>query len=190
MPLKFLLYYFLFYSFFGWVIDSAFVSIANRKFINRGFLNGPFCPIYGFGAIFIILWSLPFQTNLFFFFFQSVFIASLIEYLTGFLFEKLFKTKLWDYSDEKFNLNGRICLKNSLYWGFLSILILKFIHPFVQSWTSILIKYLGSFGASAILAYFIIDSFISIISLYQPNISRQFKRISKSFPHFSSKIFH
>ena len=105
---------FLFYIFLGWICETAFCSIAARKFINRGFLSGPFCPIYGFGAMMILLCFSHYQNDLAALFLFSMVGTSVLEYITSFLLEKLFHLSLWDYSGRKWNLNGRICLRNSL----------------------------------------------------------------------------
>ena len=126
--------YFLIYSFLGWVMESIFRSICEKKLINTGFLRGPFCPIYGIGAIIMIALLSQFEKSIVLLFFISLIILTLWEYIVGVLLEKLFKTKYWDYSDHKFNFQGRICLTNSIYWGFLGVAFVKYIHPFIESY--------------------------------------------------------
>jgi uncharacterized membrane protein len=120
------------YSFMGWIIEVVYRSISEREFINAGFLYGPFLPIYGFGAAFIIAlglsirsWPLPLELIVY------GLVLTFIEYLTGFAFEKIFKLKLWDYSDSRFNINGRVCLRFSLCWTALALIFVTFIHPTV-----------------------------------------------------------
>ena len=107
--------YFITYSFLGWVMESIFRSISERKIINTGFLKGPFCPIYGVGAIIMLLFLKRFADNLAVLFTISVVVLTIWEYLVGVLLEKLFHTKYWDYSKNKFNFQGRICLTNSIF---------------------------------------------------------------------------
>ena len=102
------------YSLLGWVCESTYCSILAKKLINRGFLNGPFCPIYGVGALLIVKLLSPFSHNLVILFFASLLLTSLLEYLTGFAMEKLFHAKWWDYSHRRFNIQGRVCLGNAL----------------------------------------------------------------------------
>ena len=121
--------YFIIYSFLGWVLESIFRSFCEKKIINTGFLRGPICPIYGCGAIIMILFLKNFSNSKILLFAMSIIFLSLWEYIVGVILEKLFKTKYWDYSDHKFNYKGRICLTNSIAWGFLGVLFIDFIHP-------------------------------------------------------------
>lgn len=127
-----LLTYFLIYSVLGWIMESVFRSVSEKKIINTGFLRGPICPIYGFGAIIMITILSRFSNNIVLLFIASVVILTFWEYIVGVLLEKMFHTKYWDYSDHKINFQGRICLTNSIYWGILGVVFLKFIHPFMQ----------------------------------------------------------
>lgn len=128
-----ILFYFAIYSFLGWCLESIYKTILEKKFINSGFLYGPVCPIYGFGAVIMIMLLKNLPNNIFLIFFVSMFLLTLWEYIVGVILEKIFKTKYWDYSELKFNLNGRICLKNSLYWGILGLVFTFIIHPFIQN---------------------------------------------------------
>lgn len=129
----YLLTYLILYSFFGWILESVSKTIAQRKFVNSGFLNGPICPIYGCGAIIMILCLNSLKDNIFLLFVVSFIVLSIWEYIVGVLLEKIFKTKYWDYSHLKFNIKGRVCLKNSIFWGILGVLFIKYIHPFIET---------------------------------------------------------
>jgi len=124
--------YLILYSFAGWVLESVCKTIEQRKFVNSGFLVGPFCPIYGFGAIIMLLCLSFLKENPILLFIAAFLVLSVWEYIVGVLLEKLFKTKYWDYSHLKFNLHGRICLKNSLYWGALGVLFICYLHPLID----------------------------------------------------------
>ena len=128
----FLLYFalFLIYSFLGWVIEVASCSKIQKKFVDRGFLIGPYCPIYGTAALIIILLLKKYENDLAVLFVMSIVVCSVIEYVTSYIMEKLFKTRWWNYSDKPFNINGRICLSNSFLFGFLGVLLVYFINPF------------------------------------------------------------
>ena len=120
---------FFFYCFCGWVWESCYVSACQRHWVNRGFLHGPLLPIYGSGAIIILFATLPVAGNLWLVWLLGMLAATALEYATGAAMEALFKVRYWDYSKQKFNLNGHICLSSSIAWGFFSILLVKFIHP-------------------------------------------------------------
>jgi len=192
-------YFFIFYSFLGWLIESTFVSINTKRFINRGFLDGPFCPIYGFGSLAIILFVFPFKYHLLSFFLISILIATIIEYFTSWFFEKFLKISWWNYSNKPLNINGRICLENSIYWGIIAVLVLTFIHPSIINLSIFLSNYLGFYGVIIFLIYFIIDatdSFTSIIQfnknlsqkIYNIQLNNKINRLIKTFPNFKSKI--
>ena len=123
---------FLLYSVIGWACETVWCSVGSRKFVNRGFLNGPLCPIYGFGALAVLYLLRPFTENLFTVFLAGIVMTSFLEYVTGYLLERLFHLKLWDYSNRFCNINGRVCLRNSLLFGMMSVLLVWFIHPFLE----------------------------------------------------------
>lgn len=126
--------FFFTYCFFGWCIESTIVSVQKRHFVNRGFLRLPMLPLYGFGAILILWITLPYKNNLLLIYIGGLIGATILEYVTGWLMESLFKMKYWDYSNQKFQLHGRICLSSSLFWGVLSVVLTEFIHPPIEKW--------------------------------------------------------
>ncbi len=126
------LFFFYFYCFFGWVFESTFVSVKTRKFVNRGFMRGPFLPIYGSGAIMMLVVSMPFQNNIFLTYIAGCIGATALELVTGVTMEALFKVRYWDYSDQKFNYKGHICLSSTVAWGFLTILMTELVHRVVE----------------------------------------------------------
>lgn len=128
-----ILLYFYFYCVCGWIIESTYVSVLTKKVTNRGFLHGPMIPIYGCGAMTLILSCGPFMKWPVAVFFVGLIAASVLEYITGALMEAIFKVRYWDYSKKKFNINGHVCLLNSLYWGFFALLLNYFVHKPVAS---------------------------------------------------------
>lgn len=166
----YLIAYIMIYSFLGWVLESTYKTIYQKKFVNSGFLIGPICPIYGFGAAIMYLFLDQFKSNIFMLFVAGVIILSIWEYLVGFLLEKLFKTKYWDYSGKKFNLHGRICLMNSIIWGVLGVIFTVLLHPIIE-------QVVGQFETS-MLVYLeiiltialIVDSVISVTKITNINI--------------------
>lgn len=124
--------YFFFYSAVGWMFESLYCSLGERKLINRGFLTGPMCPIYGTGALVMaVLLYNPFRDKPLVVFFLGMLFCDIVEYLTSFIMEKLFNARWWDYKDELFNIKGRICFKHTLYWGIAATLFVKTVHPIV-----------------------------------------------------------
>lgn len=136
-PAQWALFFFL-YSFLGWVWESCYVSLRQGRWVNRGFLNGPLLPIYGFGAVAILLFTLPVAANPLLVFLMGMTGATLLEYVTGWTMERLFHVRYWDYSMYRFNLNGYICLPASLCWGAFSLVMLRLIHPVVSGWVAML----------------------------------------------------
>lgn len=126
------LFFFYFYCFGGWCFESAFVSLRTRKWVNRGFMRGPFLPLYGSGATMMLVVSMPFQDNVWLTYIAGVIGATALEYVTGVVMEALFKVRYWDYTDRFLNFQGRICLRSSLAWGFLTILMTRVIHKPVE----------------------------------------------------------
>lgn len=151
MPFSFvdMTLYFFIYSFCGWLMETILCSINERRFVNRGFLNGPICPIYGCGLTLIFTFLLPVRDsidNIFIavvvIYMSSLSLATIVEYLVSWLMEKLFKARWWDYSQYKLNINGRVTLEISLIWGALSTAIVYLVHPRFEN----LVKRLYSLG--------------------------------------------
>lgn len=124
--------FFYFYCLFGWLFESTYVSLRKRHFVNRGFLRLPMLPIYGTGAVMMLWVSIPFRESLFLTWLSGAIGATVLEYVTGAAMEQLFKVRYWDYSDQKFNLHGYICLSSSIAWGFLTILMTHLVHKPVE----------------------------------------------------------
>lgn len=181
-----LLTYFVIYSFLGWVLESIVRTICERKIINTGFLIGPFCPIYGFGAIIMILFLNQYKNNIILLFIVSVIALSLWEYIVGVLLEKFFHTKYWDYSNHKFNFKGRICLTNSIAWGILGVLFINYIHPFIIQ----VIGYMNftyiAIGASIIALILLIDAIISVVKI--KNIQSTLQKVEEINEQIKQKL--
>ena len=107
-------------------------SCYDKKIVNRGFLIGPYCPIYGFGALIMLLIS-PYKDNLFVCFILALVLCSVLEYFVSYLMEKLFKIRWWDYSNDAFNINGRVCLRNAIAFGALGVIFTRFLNPWFNS---------------------------------------------------------
>ena len=131
------IFYFIIYSFLGWCLESVYKSILQKKIVNSGFLYGPFCPMYGIGAILMLALG-GISSNVVVIFIIGFLLFSIWEYIVAVILEKLFKTKYWDYSGLKFNIKGRVCLKNSIYWGILGVLLILVIHPLIERFTNLI----------------------------------------------------
>lgn len=127
------LFFFYFYCFAGWCIESTYVSVKNRKLTNRGFMRGPFLPLYGSGAIMMLVVSMPFQDNIVMTYLAGCVGATVLEYVTGVVMEALFKVRYWDYSNNPLNFHGYICLGTTLAWGVLTILMTEVVHVPVEA---------------------------------------------------------
>ena len=163
--LTFLLSYFLIYSFLGWILESVYKSILQKKYVNSGFVFGPFCPIYGFGAIILYLFLDGFKENLVLVFLIGMVIFSIWECLVGYWLERVFDAKYWDYTNEKFNFKGRICLRMSFVWGLLGVIFTYLLHPFISNFVQRIPADILAPIAAIILLSVIIDFIISGIKV-------------------------
>lgn len=120
------------YAILGWFLETTFVALKSKRYINRGFFLGPYCPIYGFGAI-LLLPLKSYQNDPLVVFILSVVICSIVEYITSYLMELVFKVRWWDYSNRTLNINGRICLFNSICFGFLGMFLVCYLNPYFVS---------------------------------------------------------
>lgn len=156
---------FLVYAFLGWCSEVAFAAVHKGKFINRGFLNGPVCPIYGVGMLIIVtlLWGL--RSNLFLLFLGSAGLTTALEFVTGWVLEKFFHDKWWDYSDKPFNVKGYICLEFTILWGLAAAFIVGAVHPFVFMIIKKTPFVLGIILMAVILALFVTDLVITVVEL-------------------------
>ncbi|WP_324360113.1 putative ABC transporter permease [Acetivibrio sp.] len=133
--------YFVLYSFIGWISEVAYAAYKEKRFVNRGVLAGPICPIYGFGALFILgidALTKPRTMPVYMSITLAIIITTVLEYITGYILERFFNIKAWDYSNEEFNLHGRICLKFSLLWGIFAYMLLSFLHPVLSMYVNAL----------------------------------------------------
>lgn len=123
--------YFFIYSFAGWLWETIYCSSKERRFVYRGFLFGPYCPIYGFGVLILLDVLSPLKSDPFLLFINSIVFMSVLEYATSYILEKLFHQRWWDYSSEPYNVHGRIALKSSLFWGVMCLVVIYLAQPAV-----------------------------------------------------------
>ncbi len=157
------IYFLLFitYAFFGWLMEVICKLIQEKRFINRGFLIGPYCPIYGWGALAITILLRKYLDDPIALFFMSVIICSVIEYLTSYILEKKYHARWWDYSNKKYNINGRICLETLIPFGLLGMIISYFTNPVFFNWYSSLSDIGLHIISGLLLLIFITDNIIS-----------------------------
>lgn len=165
---------FMIYSFFGWVMEMIVCSIYDKKVVNRGFLIGPYCPIYGCGCILIISLLFKYRSDPITLVIMAILICCLLEYFTSYIMEKLFKARWWDYSNKRFNINGRICLETLVAFGALALLLTYIINPFfvgiIDGFSNVLLIVL----AMILLVIFIVDMIISL------KVISGFKKVARS----------
>ena len=157
--------YFLIYSILGWICEVIYCYIYDRKLTNRGFLDGPYCPIYGAGGIIVVYFLLPIKQFPILVFLLGMILTSILEYITSFVMEKLFDTRWWDYSNHKFNINGRVCLLNSTLFGILSLAVMYLVHPFVLNLIMMIPNNAIPIIATVLLVIFTADSAKTIFVL-------------------------
>lgn len=176
---KFSLYFILFliYSFMGWSIEVVNSLISEKKFVNRGFMLGPYCPIYGYSAIIMVLYLDQYRDNVLTVFLLAVVVCSVVEYLVSYVMEKLFNARWWDYSNRKFNINGRVCLTNAFLFGILGVILVYFINPFLYGLLSEVNTKVLMIISIILLVLFVID-FITSMGV-TCKLKNSMKRIKK-----------
>ena len=185
-----LIYFFVFYSFAGWCVEVLYYFKNEHKFVNRGFLYGPFCPIYGFGVVSLVIFLDSYKNNIFQLFFLACLLTSVLEYFTGFILEKTFKTKWWDYTDDPFNIHGRVCLLYSLLWGASEVVVIRIIHPILNDMVMSIPQLLGDILLSIIVIYLFLDFCFTIASLMQfDKIFYSFQIVPANFLFEKPSIF-
>ena len=192
------IFYFFFFSFIGWFFESCYCSLRPKKWINRGFMRGPICPIYGTGGLVMLIALVPLRnlTNNLYLNEIAIFVAGAIlcdfvEFMTSYIMEKLFNARWWDYSNKKFNIQGRICLTHTLYWGTCSCLFVFILEPVMNLYL------VGPISESSrnILTYifltvFAVDLLDTVIhALGIRNISSKFMKFSEEISEFAIEVY-
>lgn len=183
------LFFFYFYCFLGWVWETCYVSVLKAKWVNRGFMRGPFLPIYGSGAVVVLIFTLPFRTNAGLVFLVGMTSATLLEYFTGVAMEKMFHVRYWDYSSQRWNLNGHICVTSSLAWGAFSVILTLYGHTPVERFALRMNGNLLEVIVFVLTVYISIDMAESVreafnlkeVLLSLEESSEEFRRIQKRF---------
>ena len=152
---------FFIYAILGWIIETTLVSIEKRKFVNRGFLIGPYCPIYGFGGLAITILLKNYTKDPIVLFLMAVIICGTLEYFTSYIMEKIFKARWWDYSAKKYNINGRICLETVVPFGILGCLVMYVLNPITFKYLNMLSNSMLNIISAICFTIFITDNIVS-----------------------------
>lgn len=182
---------FFIYAIAGWIMETTTISIRNKKFVNRGFLVGPVCPIYGYGVVLISVLLKKYQEDIVATFCMSIIICGLLEYFTSFFMEKIFKARWWDYSQKKFNINGRICLENLVLFGIASCIIVYIVNPFIIGKINLIPQNIQSLIIILLLLIHVVDNIISYkIILNLKQVSKEVKDNTIEISEKVRKIIH
>ena len=169
MQIYYLMLYFFVYGFLGWCTEVAYATTKQRKFVNRGFLNGPICPIYGVGVTVVVYFLTPYKDNLILLYALSTVLVTVLEGLTGYLMDKIFHHKWWDYSSQPLNIGGYVCLLFSLIWGVACVAIVKVIHPLIYKALSFIPVTLGIVIAVILAAVLFADLYVTASGILKLN---------------------
>jgi uncharacterized membrane protein len=156
------------YSVIGWIYESVLCSITEKRWVNRGFLNGPYCPVYGFGAI-LDLMILDEIRGVFILFYLGAVLTCTWEYITSWLMEKLFHARWWDYSEHKYNLNGRVCLAGAVVFGTFTVILMRVVHPEIAHLTALVSDSTIFALTWIIVIIFIVDCNITVVNVLDFN---------------------
>ena len=181
-----LICYLFIFSFIGWLWETIYVSIKQKTAVNRGFVTGPVCTIYGVGGVSLVLILKPVSHNYFLLFLCGVVITTILEYITASVMERLFHTSWWDYTNERFNIKGRICLKSSLFWGLSSVLLFKYLLPFTDKIIGFVSERTGQMLIYMFSAIYAVD--FALATLAAIDISKRLKRVEEVFDELTVYI--
>ena len=188
------IYFLLFfaYAILGWIMEVALKLISQKKFINRGFLIGPYCPIYGYGVLLITFLLRKYQNDFWATFIFSILICGVLEYITSYLLEKIFHARWWDYSNKKFNINGRICLETLIPFGIMGCLIIYVTNPIIIDFLNKLPSLLIHITSITLFMCYIVDNVISCRIIFNlreisTNLMDNTEEISKKVKNIITK---
>ncbi|MBQ7266352.1 MAG: putative ABC transporter permease [Firmicutes bacterium] len=167
MDIFFFLNCFFIYSFLGWVFECIVMSIEEKKPVNRGFIRGPFCTIYGVGALSVYILFKPFADNKILLFVVGAVVATIFEYFVALLMIKIFGSFWWNYDNKKFNYKGIVCLESSLCWGLMSMLTFILFQPMIEKFVNLYFEYFGRQFALLVLFVYILDFSTSFYKAFE-----------------------
>lgn len=164
-----ILAYFFVYGVLGWCVEVAFAAVKEGRFVNRGFLNGPICPIYGVGVTVVVYFLTPYKDNLILLYALSTVLVTVLEGLTGYLMDKIFHHKWWDYTNQPLNIGGYVCLIFSLVWGVACVLIVRVIHPVIHKILTFIPHTLGLVMLAVLEICIFVDLYVTAAGILKLN---------------------
>ena len=180
---------FIIYSVLGWFVESAYMSFCNHRLTNRGFAKGPFCPIYGFGAVIGYLVLNPLSGHYVTLYLTGAFLATAFEYLVGIMMQKLLGEVWWDYTEKPMNYKGIICLESTIAWGFYAIIITMFLHERVLHLIDAMDVAYGRILCIVILAIVTVDYLIRLYLLFKTSIQEEKDRLIDKYRSFRARWY-
>lgn len=180
---------FIIYSVLGWFVESAYMSFCNHRLTNRGFAKGPFCPIYGFGAVIGYLVLNPLSGHYVTLYLTGAFLATTFEYLVGIMMQKLLGEVWWDYTEKPMNYKGIICLESTIAWGFYAIIITMFLHERVLHLIDAMDVAYGRILCIVILAIVTVDYLIRLYLLFKTSIQEEKDRLIDKYHSFRARWY-
>lgn len=180
---------FIIYSVLGWFVESAYMSFCNHRLTNRGFAKGPFCPIYGFGAVIGYLILNPLSGHYVTLYLTGAFLATTFEYLVGIMMQKLLGEVWWDYTEKPMNYKGIICLESTIAWGFYAIIITMFLHERVLHLIDAMDMAYGQILCIVILAIVTVDYLIRLYLLFKTSIQEEKDRLIDKYRSFRARWY-
>lgn len=180
---------FIIYSVLGWFVESAYMSFCNHRLTNRGFAKGPFCPIYGFGAVIGYLVLNPLSGHYVTLYLTGAFLATTFEYLVGIMMQKLLGEVWWDYTEKPMNYKGIICLESTIAWGFYAIIITMFLHERVLHLIDAMDMVYGRILCIVILAIVTVDYLIRLYLLFKTSIQEEKDRLIDKYRSFRARWY-
>lgn len=180
---------FIIYSILGWFVESAYMSFCNHRLTNRGFAKGPFCPIYGFGAVIGYLVLNPLSGHYVTLYLTGAFLATTFEYLVGIMMQKLLGEVWWDYTEKPMNYKGIICLESTIAWGFYAVIITMFLHERVLHLIDAMDMAYGRILCIVILAIVTVDYLIRLYLLFKTSIQEEKDRLIDKYRSFRARWY-
>ena len=177
------------YSVLGWLVESIYMSICNHRLTNRGFAKGPFCPIYGFGALVGYFLLRPFAGNPVLLYLTGAFIATVFEYLVGRAMLRIFGEVWWDYREKPFNYQGIVCLESTIAWGFYAVSIIGYLHKAVMNMATWYTYGPGLWVLRIIIILFTIDFLHQFLSALHFNVMEQRDRLMEKYEEFKARWY-
>ena len=180
---------FVIYSFLGWCVEVIYHAVTWGEVTNRGFLNGPICPVYGIGVGVVVQFLTPVENNLVLLYISSTILVTAIEGITGFLLEKIFHNKWWDYSDQPLNIGGYVCVLFSLIWGVFCVLIVKVIHPLIYKVLTMIPFVLGIIVMACLAVGLLADLYVTASAILKMNRKLEtMEKIAAELKDLSNKV--